>query len=170
MNHPHMLRAMRQPSTRRCFCSIPLAAVLQPYGAEQSLQSQQIALARSLVSHVLNCSGNIARGPLCICVDVRQCTRVEVREFRATASWALHVEPELLVDALHVKIVSTRQTSPITDSESFTLINKHTDSTKIDLPRFQHETPPSVLDTHLFPSSFNSPIWDSKSTMSTKPI
>lgn len=125
-NHSHMLRAVRRPSTRLCLCSIPLTAVFRPYGAEKPLHSQQIALARSLVSNIWSSSDNVGRGwwPLCIRGDVRQRTQVEVREDGATASGAFHVQPEPLVDALHVKIVSTGQTSDL--QQTVGLVNTHT--------------------------------------------
>ncbi|RZR71959.1 hypothetical protein BHM03_00009143, partial [Ensete ventricosum] len=85
-----------------------------PYRAKQPLQPQEIALTCRLGSHIPSgCCHFAGRRALRIRLEVGECTQVKVGKHRAPASGALHIQPQPLVDALNMEVVSTRQASDL---------------------------------------------------------
>ena len=114
-NYAGQLLRVNRAAVGHSWLTPTLHALVPDWTEQQPLQPHQVALPSRLWPHVssrCSCCCYIAgTGGWMIWFagwpKIVQCAQVQVGEDGASAPWALNIQPEPLVDALHMEIVRT---------------------------------------------------------------
>ena len=88
-------------------CIVACPCIFRPDWPEKALQSQHIALAGRLDSHITSGCHHTSRWSFWIGPKMGQRAKVKVWEDWAAATRTFHIQPEPLINAFHMEIVST---------------------------------------------------------------